>query len=86
MQENITPKPHPKASAIHAIMGVESTLVERVAILEIIIRVVDDLCEEPRCSFDSRALVGLSFLLRQTSDALSEASDTLEFAGREVRA
>ena len=86
MLGNITPKPHPKASAAQAIMGVESTLIEHVAVLEVVIRVVDDLCETQEQPFDSRALVGLSSILRKTSDALSEASDTLELAAREVRA
>lgn len=85
MQENITPKPHPKASAIQAIMGVESTIIERLTVLEILIRVVDGLCEEHEHRGDCRALIGCSFLLRETSTALSAASDSLEFASREMR-
>ena len=86
MQENVTPKPHPKASAIQAIMSVESMLNERIDVLEIIVRVVDDLCETQKDAFDSRALVGVALLLRQTSGVLSSASESLEFVYREVRA
>lgn len=86
MQENVTPKPHPKASAVQAIMDVECTLVERLAVLEILIRVADDLSEQYDQRTDCRALNGLSFLLRETSKALSSSIETLEFAGREVRA
>lgn len=86
MQENITPKQHPKASAVQAIMDVECTLVERLAVLEILIRVADDLSEQYDQGTDCRALNGLSFLLRETSKALHSSIETLEFASREVRA
>jgi len=86
MQENTTSKPHPKASALQAIMDVECTLVERVAVLEILTRVADDLAERLDHRGDCRALLGFSLLLRETSKALSASGETLEFASREVRA
>lgn len=86
MQENFTPKTHPKASAVQAIMDVECTLVERIAVLEILIRTVDGLCEAQEQRADCRVLIGCSFLLRETSNALSAATDTLEDVSQEVRA
>lgn len=86
MQDNVTPKPHPKSSAVQAIMNVECTLVERLAVLEILIRVADDIAERHDHRAESRALNGLTFLLRETSKALSTSIEMLEFAGREVRA
>lgn len=86
MQDNVTPKPYPKASAVQAIMNVESTLTERVAILACMTRIVDDMVEIANNPSDARIANGLSYLLQETSKALSTSIDTLELAVREVRA